>query len=171
MEAKNLLGNGEPLIKHCEQRLPLNYVVFENKNLKKKEFLTKIFEFHKIPQRFRIQGIWKHRTCATMVFFFYYSLTTSTANWVQTFTCMLFYAYVGIHKVWIWQLPKVSSAFIQTLCELTLHHTLYSIETRVQFCHARRWPQWYFTNPAYSVSNPTNWSQLYQIVKFIYKLW
>ena len=31
--------------------------------------------------------------------FFHYSLATSMTNWVQIFTGLLFYAYVGIHQV------------------------------------------------------------------------
>ena len=36
------------------------------------------------------------------------------SDWVQIFTCLLFYAYVEIHQLWrlsLWQLPIVSTAF------------------------------------------------------------
>ena len=43
-------------------------------------------------------------------FFFHYNLATSTTNWAQIFTGLLFYAYVEIHQVGcLWQLPIVST--------------------------------------------------------------
>ena len=47
--------------------------------------------------RSRIQGIWKHTTCATKVFPLL--SRNSTTNWVKIFTGLLFPSYVGIHKV------------------------------------------------------------------------
>ena len=48
-------------------------------------------------------------------FFFHYYLATSTINWAQIFTGLLFYAYlcwdVPSVKTGLWQLPIVSSVF------------------------------------------------------------
>ena len=54
----------------------------------------------------------------TRVFFFHYYLATSTTNWAQMFTGLLFCAFcwdTPSEKNGLWQLPIVSSAFNQQL--------------------------------------------------------
>ena len=51
--------------------------------------------------------------CVTRFFFFNYYLATSTTDWAEIFTGLLFYAYVEIDQLnsSLWQLPIVSTVF------------------------------------------------------------
>ena len=80
--------------KHCEKRLPLKCLSFRERS-----------NFPRIWFRdlgFRIWGLEiNHLNAHNFVwpgwFFFHYYLATSTTNWAQIFTGLLFYAYVAIH--------------------------------------------------------------------------
>ena len=67
-------------------------------------------------------SIWKHTTsCDKGGFFFCYYLATSTTNWVQILTGLLFYACVDNGwdtpcKTGLWQLPIASNVFKATCC-------------------------------------------------------
>jgi hypothetical protein len=65
------------------------YIVFE------KEVIFHEFDFETSDLEFKVSksSIWKHTTsCDKGVFFFHYYLATSTTNWAQIFTGLLFYA-------------------------------------------------------------------------------
>ena len=97
---RKLLGNEQwgavDVIKHCEKRLPLKLPGFWERS----NFSLKYFNwFQDLSWGLEFKHLLKHTTCATRVFSFHYSLATSTTNWAQMFTGLLFYAYVEIHQV------------------------------------------------------------------------
>ena len=88
---------------------PLKNQIFFDK-IAWKVFSSSFRERSNFPQiwfwdlRFRIWGLEiKHLKAHNFVwqgcFFFHYYLATSTTNWAQIFTGLLFYAYVEIHQV------------------------------------------------------------------------
>ena len=81
-------------------------VVFE------KEVIFHEFDFVTSSLEFGVSksSIRKHTTSCDKGVFFHYYLATSTTDWAQIFTGLLFYAYVGIHQLWR-LVPIVSSVF------------------------------------------------------------